>query len=184
MAKLSSAAWMIHNVGLATAIGGTIFGREALQPALDEIPDQRQRDQVATVAWRRFSWLNLAGHVAVAATWFVGRSMLSGRSVSSTARTLTVAKDALIVASLATGIASTILGRVLGARMASNTRIATRSNGESETSGPGTEKLRSAVGALGIANLAANIGVMGVTTALSMEASKSLPFSAVSRRLP
>jgi hypothetical protein len=183
MAKLSSAAWMAHNLGLATSIGGTMFGREALEPALDEISDPRQRDQVSAVAWRRFSWLNLAGHVAVAATWFVGRSMLSGRSVSRTARTLTVAKDALIVASLATGIASTILGRVLGGRMANSGRIATRSNGESETSGS-TEKLRRAVGALGIANVAANIGVMGVTTALSMEAGKSLPFSRVSRRLP
>jgi len=184
MAKLSSAAWIAHDVGLATAIGGTMFGREALEPALDEISDRHQRAQVSNVAWRRFSWLNLAGHVAVAATWFVGRSMLSGRAVSKTARTLTLAKDGLIVASLATGLASMILGRVLGSRTAHNAAIATNSSGTSDAYGPAHDRLRTAVGTLGIANLAANIGIVGVTAALSMEASQSLPFSVVSRRLP
>jgi hypothetical protein len=196
MAKLSSAAWMAHDVGLATAIGGTMFGREALQPALCEIEDRKERDHVADVAWRRFSWINLAGHVAVAATWFIGRSMMSGRSVSSTARTLTIAKDALVVASLATGITSMILGRVLGARTngersegTGTARAMGGSQGESEAgngvgNGVGIERLRKAVSVFGMANLAANIGIAGVTTALSMEASQSLPFSLVSRRLP
>ena len=174
-------------MGLATAIGGTMFGREALAPALSEIPDRRQRDQVSAVAWRRFSWLNLAGHVAVAATWFAGRSMMSGRSVSKTARTLTLAKDALVVASVATGLTSMILGRVLGARTSREPRFATNSSspsGMSDELGPSTERLRRAVGALGMANLAANLGIAGVTAALSMEASQSLPFSILSRRLP
>ena len=37
MAKLSSAAWMVHDLGLATSLGGTLFGRVALQPALHQI---------------------------------------------------------------------------------------------------------------------------------------------------
>jgi hypothetical protein len=189
MAKLSSAAWIAHDVGLATAIGGTMFGREALQPALREIPDRRERDQVANVAWRRFSWINLAGHAAVAATWFFGRSLLSGRSVSRTARRLTLAKDVLVIASLATGIASIVLGRVLGARVNPECRgeldAGTSDMGaSSEQNEQSTEKLRGAVSALGMANLAANLGIAGVTTALAMEAGRSLPFSVISRRLP
>ena len=118
MAKLSSAAWIAHDVGLATALGGTLFGREALHPALREgIDDQLDRDRVADTAWRRFSWINLAAHGAMAATWFAGRTMLSGREVTRSARPLTVAKDALIVASLATGLASVVLGRILGKRV-------------------------------------------------------------------
>jgi hypothetical protein len=175
---------MAHDVGLATAIGGQMFGREALQPALCEIADRKERDQVANVAWRRFSWINLAGHVAVAATWFFGRSMMSGRAVSKPARSLTVAKDALVIASLATGITTMILGRMLGART-----TGARNGNAGEVRAPdddaaGTERLRKAVGVLGIANLVANIGIVGVTAGLSMEASKSLPFSIVSRRLP
>lgn len=183
MAKLSSAAWIAHDVGLATAIGGQMFGQEALHPALSQITDRKERDQVADVAWRRFSWINLAGHVAVAATWFIGRSMMSGRSVSSTARPLTVAKDVLVVASLATGITTMILGRVLGARTNGERNGSAGTERGSDSAG-GNERLRKAVNVLGMANLVANVGIAGVTTALSMEASHSLPFSLVSRRLP
>ncbi len=178
MAKLSSAAWIAHDVGLATAIGGTLFGREALHPALREgIDDQEDRDRVADAAWRKFSWVNLAGHVAMASTWFAGRAMLSGREVDRLSRPMTVAKDALIVASLATGVASVVLGRMLGAKVRNDERTSMQHREKVET-------LRRAVGAVGLVNLAANVGIMGLTAALAMQASKSNKFSVVSRFLP
>jgi hypothetical protein len=176
MAKLSSAAWIAHDVGLATALGGTLFGREALHPALREgIDDQLDRDRVADSAWRRFSWINLAAHGAMAATWFAGRTMLSGREVNRKARPLTVAKDALITASLATGLASVVLGRILGKRVRNQITLEQREQ---------VETLRRAVGATGLVNLAANIGILGITTALSMQAAKSQKFGFISRLLP
>ena len=176
MAKLSSAAWIAHDVGLATAIGGTLFGREALHPALREgIDDQEDRDRIADLAWRKFSWVNLAAHGAMAATWFAGRTLLSGREVNRLSRPLTVAKDALIVGSLATGIASIVLGRALGRRVRREATLADRER---------TETLRRAVGATGLVNLAANVGILGVTAALAMQGAKSPTFSLFSRRLP
>lgn len=176
MAKLSSAAWIAHDVGLATAIGGTLFGREALHPALREgIVDPRDRDRVADAAWRKFSWLNLAAHGAMAATWFTGRAMLSGREVSRVSRPLTIAKDALIVASLATGIASVVIGRILGRKVREQQTLEEREN---------VETLRRAVGATGLVNMAANVGILGVTAALSMQAAKSQRFGVISRILP
>jgi len=176
MAKLSSAAWIAHDVGLATAIGGTLFAREALHPALREgIDDQRHRDRIADAAWRRFSWVNLAAHGAMAATWFTGRAMLSGREVNRRSRPLTVAKDALMVASLATGIASVVLGRAMGRRVREEGTLADREK---------KETLRRAVGATGLVNLAANLGILGLTAALAMQASRSPRFALFSRRLP
>ncbi|MBV8757290.1 MAG: hypothetical protein JO257_08455 [Deltaproteobacteria bacterium] len=178
MAKLSSAAWIAHDVGLATAIGGTLFGREALHPALREgIADPDERDRVADAAWRKFSWVNLAGHIAMASTWFAGRTMLSGREVDRTSRPLTVAKDALIVASLATGAASVVIGRILGAKVRNDEQPTMQDREQVET-------LRRAVGAVGLVNLAANIGILGVTAALAMQAAKSPKFSFWSRLLP
>jgi hypothetical protein len=178
MARLSSAAWIAHDVGLATAIGGTLFGREALHPALREgIADPMERDRVADTAWRRFSWLNLAAHGAMAATWFAGRAMLSGREVNRMSRPLTVAKDALIVASVATGIASVVLGRLLGTRVRRGAVPSIEDRERAET-------LRRAVGAVGLVNLAANAGILGVTTALAMQAAESPKFSFWSRLLP
>ena len=173
MPKLSSAAWIAHELGLATAIGGTLFGREALQPALREIANDRERYTVSDAAWRRFSWLNLAGHALFAATWFYGRSMLSGREVSRKARGIVRAKDAFVVASLVTGIASIVLGRTLGKRATE----APRERGDHD-------RLRKTVGALGIANLASNVGVAALTTELAMEGNKSGKFGFVSRLLP
>ena len=178
MAKLSSAAWIAHDVGLATALGGTLFGREALQPALREgIDNQKDRDRVADAAWRKFSWVNLAGHAAMASTWFAGRAMLTGREVDRLSRPLTLAKDALIVASLATGVASMVLGRLLGKQVREQE---SRSIEDRER----VETLRRAVGAVGLVNLVANVGILAVTAALAMEAAKSPKFAFVSRLLP
>ncbi|HEU0030733.1 MAG TPA: hypothetical protein VFQ53_08870 [Kofleriaceae bacterium] len=178
MATLSTSAWIAHEVGLATALGGTLFGRQAFQPAIREIDDDQTRYQVSDAAWRRFSWVNLAAHGVVAATWFVGRSMLSGREVSGTARTLTRVKDALVIASLATGITSVIAGRILGKRTTEQGARATKAEREN------ADRLRRVVGTLGLANLASNIGIGAVTAVLAMEGNKSGRFSVRSRWLP
>jgi hypothetical protein len=185
MSTLSTAAWAAHDVGLATAVGGTLYGRAALEPALQEIADPIERDRVSTAAWQKFSWINLAAHGVVAATWFVGRSMLSGREVSGPARDMTRLKDGLVVASLVTGIGSAVLGRMLG-------RCARRGEGPAQVREAGgtargserTVALQRAVGGLGIANLIANIGIVGLTAALAMEGNRSPRFAARSRFLP
>jgi uncharacterized membrane protein len=192
MSYLSSAAWIAHDLGLATTIGGTLFGQGALHPALNErLGDDQERKMVADAAWRNFTWMNLAAHTVFAATWFAGRTMLSGREVSRTSRTLTKVKDGLVIASLATGVATAIVGRVLGKKV--RDREAARQDsgfrggvsvGAGEPSDAGIERLRKVVGALGKINLLATAGIGAVTTALSMEAGKSLPFSFVSRTLP
>jgi uncharacterized membrane protein len=180
MSYLSSAAWIAHDLGLATTIGGTLFGQRALHPALNErLDDDQQRMLVADAAWRKFSWLNLAAHTVFAATWLVGRTMLSGREVSKTSRTLTRVKDGLVIASLVTGISSVVLGRVLGKKTRERERELSTAQQDASI-----ERLRKVVGALGKLNLVATAGIGVVTTGLSVEASKSLPFSFVSRKLP
>ena len=182
MTYLTSAAWIAHDLGLATTIGGTLFGQGALYPALNErLDDDQERKLVADAAWRKFSWMNLAAHGVFAATWFVGRGMLSGREVSRTSRTLTKIKDGLVVASLATGIASIVVGRILGKKVRDRDQSVSVRGGDEDAS---IDRLRKVVSTLGKLNLIATAGIGAVTTGLSMEASKSLPFSIVSRRLP
>jgi len=183
MTALSTAAWTAHEIGLATAVGGTMFGRAALQPALREIADPEDRDRVSAGAWRRFSWLNLAAHGVFAATWFAGRTMLSGREVSGSARTLTRIKDGLVVASLATGVATHIVGTKVGDRIRDESKgdgVISEANRTWRKDGAE----RRAVRTLGIVNLLANIAILGVTTALAMEGNRSTLFSARSRFLP
>jgi len=168
MTALSTAAWTAHEIGLATAVGGTMFGRAALQPALRGIEDAENRDRVASEAWRRFSWLNLVAHGVVAATWFAGRS--SGRRLSGSARTLTRIKDGLVIASLATGVGSVVFGRELGEKVREgygehSENVISELNRENRKTGA----LRSVVKSLGLANLLANVAIVGITTMLAMD---------------
>lgn len=179
MPTLSSTAWIAHNLGLATAIGGTLFGQRALEPALAErIENEQEKGLVEEAVWRRFGMMNLAAHALFAATWFAGRRMLSGRIVSRRARSMTKVKDGLVVMSLVTGIASTLIGRVLGKKIR---ELGLQRDADEETS---IRRMRTAVRAVSTINLLSTASVAAVTTGLSMEAARSLPFSIFSRRLP
>jgi hypothetical protein len=185
MTILSSAGWVVHDVGLATAIGGNLFGQTALEPALEVITSPDERDRASTAAWQRFSWVNLASHVAFAVPWVIGRTMLGGREVTSEARTLTRVKDVLIGASLISGIACTVFGRLLGSRAKQGlgpAEMRDRTMQEGEVAK--TKSLHGVVNALGVVNLAANVAILGTTALLAMQASKSAKFSIFTRRLP
>ncbi len=188
MAKLSSAAWIAHDLGLAASLGGTLFGRVALQPALYKVALPEERDLVSADAWRRFSVINLLGHAAFATTWFVGRTMLSGREVSARARSLTRTKDVLVVASLVTGVASILLGQKLGRRGVQGRGPQAVTDGErfghSDQTVARTRAIKRGVGLFGMLNMLATAGVGAITTLLAMQGSKSARFAPFSRRLP
>lgn len=170
MPVLSSAAWVAHDVGLATSIGGSLYGKAAFHPALAEaVRDTDERRLAADAAWRRFGWINLAAHAAYAVPWLIGRTMLSGREASGAARQLTLAKDILVGVSLVSGIASVLLGRLLGKKVQRREDAA---------------QLNRAVGVVGAVNLAANVGVLGTTALLAMESSESGRFALTARKLP
>lgn len=86
-------------------------------------------------------------------------------------------KDVLIVASLVTGVSSVIIGKILGAN-------AKRQRDEGRDSDATVEGLRTAVKAVGAANIATNAMIGAVTTSLAMEGAKSPMFAAVARFLP
>lgn len=186
MPKLTTAAWIAHDLGLAASIGGALFGRIALDPALRRIREPEERDEVNQDAWSRYGAVTLAAHAAIAAPWIVGRVMRSGREVSSTARSLTRAKDVLLGVSLASAAASAILGNVMGHRQ----KKKDVGPEEARAEGPSDEEERRqvvidrALDAVGLVNLAANIGMAGVTAALAMEGSQSMRFALSSRELP
>ena len=46
MAKLSTAAWVAHELGLATSLGGLLFGRPALNPNLEVLENRPERGKL------------------------------------------------------------------------------------------------------------------------------------------
>ncbi|MDB4966845.1 MAG: putative rane protein [Myxococcales bacterium] len=183
MTMLSTTAWVVHDLGLASAFGGSLFGKLALEPAVHEVSDESERVRVEDRAWKRFSIWNTIGLAAIGVTWFTGRKMLSGREVSRVARGLTITKDALVGSAVGVGLATTILGRLLA-------RAKERDLGQSSygsglaTPSHEAHKLEKAVNVLGDIQLALTAGLLGVTSVLAMESSKSTKFGLRSRFLP
>ena len=56
--SLSQAGRAAHDLGLAGLLGGVLFGRMALHPAVAAISDPRERGEVVNAAWRRYGTVN------------------------------------------------------------------------------------------------------------------------------
>ncbi len=74
MTKLSTAAWVAHNLGLGACFGGTLFGKFALNPSVAAISSRPERGKVLSSAWNRYNAVNAASLGTAAGTWFVGRA--------------------------------------------------------------------------------------------------------------
>ena len=177
MATLSTSAWILHDLGMAAGFGGTLFGKAALDPAVKELGSRQERGVVLDGAWSRFEAVDAVALGAMAATWLVGRSALSGKRLGRSMRGLVLAKDVLIGGAFATGVAGLIAGRVL--------RREHRRVGGGDV--PATERARKAkqiLSIIGPLNAVLTAGAIGVNAALAQESGKSARWSLLSRALP
>ena len=74
-----------HDVGLAGMLGGQLFGRMALHPAVTRISDPRERGEVVNAAWRRYGAVNGIGLLAVTSGWIGARAAGVTRGVAEQA---------------------------------------------------------------------------------------------------
>ena len=185
MSKLTTAAWVAHELGLAASFGGVLFGKLALNPNLDALDDKPDRGRLLNKAWNRYNAVNAASVGTAIATWLVGRSAISGRhALDDEANNLVRAKDALLATAAVTGLASMLSGLQLS-RQAPDGAVPIDSgvSPAPETSEEAARLLRR-VNVLGDVNLAALGGTIAVSTILSMKANESLRWSIASRLLP
>lgn len=100
-----------HDVGLATWFGGTMFGKFALNPAVEAISERSERGKVLNAAWNGYNVLNAAGLGAAAVGWAAARfTEANPVRMSGTENALSLAKDGLMVAAVATGAVNGIQG--------------------------------------------------------------------------
>ena len=181
MTALSTAAWVAHDLGLATGIGGALFGRVGLQPAVRSIGNKSERAEVVSQAWNNFSKYQMTGLGIMGLTWLVGRTFLSGNEIGRYPRGMVIAKDVLVLGTLGTAIGSAVVGRKLAAR---EKQMGYLCEGVTRREGLRTkEQLRKTSSTLGIANLILGAGVLAVTTILAQQAAKSTRWNLLSRTL-
>jgi hypothetical protein len=184
MRMLSTAAWVAHNLGLGACFGGLLFGKAALNPSLRAIDSEADRGKILNTTWNRYNVINVTSFATAAATWFPGRLGLSGKEIDQQTRNLVLAKDILFAVGALTGLASVIQGRALtGQAPYGAVPIESGTTPAATTPEEATKLLRS-VNQLGNLNILVTGAILGITTVLSMKATKSARFSAVSRFLP
>ena len=107
-----------RDVGLAAWLGGSMFGKFALNPSLTQIADRAERGSVANDAWGRYNVISAVGLGAAAVGWLGARvtESRSGR-LTDTEQRLAQAQDGLMVLALLTGVVSGVAGAGLAKQM-------------------------------------------------------------------
>jgi hypothetical protein len=165
-----------HDIGLAGLLGGNLFGRLALHPSVTQISDKAERGKLVNAAWRRYGTVNSLSLLAVLVGWLGARAneAAPGR-LSPAERRLAVAKDGLVGVVAVAGVATAIEG-IRFSRQAPGGAIPLEDG--DRTAPEASEAQRRAkrrLNALGLASLAAEIGLVGVNAALAQEGFRRPP---------
>jgi hypothetical protein len=181
MAKLTSAALAAHELGLAATFGGILFGETGLGKSVKVLPDQNDRSRVIDQAWRTYAVPKTVGLITTAATWFIGRSLFSGRYMGRKMRRLILAKDIALGVTFASGIGAQIVGRQLSQEQP----FPVDTNGRPTEGTPGrAAKLTRIVSILGYVQLVAAGAALALTSALNVRGQKNPGWNLVARALP
>jgi hypothetical protein len=183
--KLTTAAWVAHELGLAASFGGLLFGKLALNPNLEVVENKPDRGKLLNKSWNRYNAVNALSVGMAIATWLAGRAAISGNlALDEQANNLVRTKDALLATAAATGLISMISGLQLTRQAPDGaTPIDSGVSPAPEMSEEAARLLRR-VNVLGNVNIAVLGGVIAVSTILSMKANESVRWSLVSRLLP
>ena len=157
-----------HDLGLAGLLGGYLFGRLALHPAVANISDPRERGEVVNAAWSRYGVVNTLGLAAVTTGWVGARAAeAADENLTPRERRLARAKDGLVATVFVCGLASAVEG-VRFARSAPGGAVplADGTHPSPETPEPAA-RLKRRLNALGLATVAAEVGLVAVNSALA-----------------
>jgi hypothetical protein len=165
---LANATRAVHDVGLAAWLGGAMYGKLALNPALERISSHSERGSVANSAWNSYNPINAAGLGAAAVGWGAARltetnpAMLSGPE-----KTLSTAKDALMATAVVTGVASGVQGARL-AKQAPEGAVPVDTGTKPAPETPAkAATIQRTLGFLGNVNIAAGVALVAVNAVLA-----------------
>jgi hypothetical protein len=172
-----------HDVALAALLGGNLFGRFAMNPALEDVGDKSERGRVLNRAWRRYGTVNSLALVTLVAGWLPARlNEARPRWLSPTERRLAVAKDVAMGAVVVTGLASAV-GGVRFAQQAPGGAVPMESGRDSAPETPARAAgLKRVVNALGALNLGSELALVTVNASLAQVNFRRPPVRRLLRR--
>ena len=151
-------------------LGGTLFGRLALHPAVTEISDSSERGKVINAAWSRYGVINSLSLLAVVGGWLGARAdEARDANLSPRERRLARAKDVLVGTSSLTGLASMATG-IRFARSAPEGGVPLTDGDHAAPEATSVQARRKRqVDAFGRASLVSNLALVAADAVLSQE---------------
>lgn len=167
---LSQVGRAAHDLGVAGILGGNLFARFALHPAVTHVSDERERGELVNAAWRRYGTVNGISLAAIVATWGGARAKETHPSaLSAPERRLAVVKDALVGTLAVSGIAAGVEGMRF-ARQEPQGAVPLADGDHTAAGATAREaQLKRRLNRLGLVNLAAGAGLVAVNAALAQE---------------
>jgi hypothetical protein len=181
--RLSTAGRAAHDVGLAAMVGGNLYGRFAMHPALREVDDPRERGAVLNRAWRRYGTISTLSLGAVVAGWFGARAgETRARYLTDRERPLARAKDAAVAAVALTGVAAAIEGvRFGGLAPEGAVPLADGNEAAPEASDP-ERRLKQRLNVIGAAHLTSAMALAVINAAIAQVSYRRPPLRRVAFR--
>lgn len=165
---VSSVGRALSDLGVASLLGGHLFGRMALHPAVTAISEPRERGEVVNAAWRRYGAVNGAGLAAVTAGWIGARAgEVRDRNLDSRERRLARAKDALIATLVVSGLATAIEGMRFAREEPDGAVPLEDGDHAAPAASESARRRKQRLNVLGLTTIAAEIGIVSVNAALS-----------------
>lgn len=181
--KLSAAGRAGHQIALGALLGGNLFARFAMHPAVREIADPRERGKLVNAAWRRYGVVNSLSLFALAASYVPARlGEARGHLLTAREREIIRGKDLAMASVFATGIASGLHGMRF-ARMEPDGAVPLA---DGNTAGPGASeretRAKRVLNLLGAASLAAAFGLAAADASLAQASHRRPPLRRVLKR--
>ena len=179
---VSSAGRAAHDLALGAIIGGNLFGRMAMHPALTDVSDKTERGKVLNRAWRRYGTVNSLALGALLVTWLPARvSETRPRWLSTRERRLAMAKDLSMGGVALTGLASAVTG-IAFSQQAPGGAVPMSSGHDPAAETPArAATIKRVLNIMSAANLAAAIALVGVNSALAQANVRRPPLRRVLR---
>ena len=157
-----SAARVAEQVGQAALLGGNLFGRVAMHPAVEGVCTPEERGKVVNAAWRRYGRVNSLSLLAVVGGWLATRDQAPDPD-------LVLAKDVAVGAVTLTGVASALAGVRFG-KAAPGGAVPLDSGSEAAAGASASQtRQKRGLNMLGAASLVSELALVGIQGALAQE---------------
>ena len=165
---VSSAGRAAHDVGLAAMLGGNLFGRLAMNPALGRVSDPSERGEVVNAAWRRYGTVNSLGLAALLAGWYGARATeTQPRYLTDRERSLAKAKDVTVGVVALTGVAAAAEGVRFARDCPDGAVPLTDGSTPSADTPPDAARRKRVLNALSAASIVSEVALWGINAAMA-----------------